>query len=49
MCKFGVSTSRPGRNIKKTVCSHEDIHYVHTYEGMTKEQVDAAIAPLLAA
>lgn len=31
----------------RTVCTHEDIDYIDKYRGMTKEQVDAAIMPLL--
>ena len=30
-----------------TACSHEDIDYIEKHQGMTKEQVNAAIKPLL--
>lgn len=32
---------------KKTACGHADIEYVNRYRGLSKEQVDAAIMPLL--
>ena len=34
---------------KRTACSHADINYIPKYQGMSKEQVDAAIMPLLRA
>ena len=36
-------------DIKKTTCSHANIHYIDKYQGLSKEQVNAAIIPFLRA
>ncbi len=36
-------------DVRKTACKHEDIAYIPKYIGMTKEEVDAVIMPLLRA
>lgn len=36
-------------DVEKTACSHANIHYIPKYQDLTKEQVDAAIMPLLPA
>lgn len=36
-------------NHKKTACKHDDIDYLPAYQGMTNDQVNSHIKPLLAA
>ena len=34
-------------DIKKTTCSHRDINYLSSFRGITKQEVDSHIQPLL--
>lgn len=36
-------------DVKRTACRHEATDYIDKYQGMSEEQVDAAIMPLLRA
>ena len=36
-------------DVKRTACKHEDIDYIPKYQGLTKQEVDSLIMPLLRA
>jgi hypothetical protein len=47
--EFGHVVLGGNFDVRRTACRHEHINYIPRYQGMSKEEVDAVIMPLLRA